>query len=1712
MAKAERLILADYNGLDNKPIINANLNDVTLVPVVNTYYRHTGTTTLTYKQGIIYKYDGIKFEEIGAQKPIDLSSYIQADTLEGLLPNVKYALVHDEANVFTLVEAEDPGTGWLIATTDEEVEELLIEDNIGKFFMFIGTSETYLNYSLYQIIVDDDTITPALVFFSAESVADALEDIRDDIGDLETALEGKQDTLESGETIKTINGQSVLGSGNIAIKTYQPFPAGWTVNGTVDEFCADVNADTSAIGGMAYLGDVIFSDLPFNGNADAVVEIIRGTSVGGKVIHIVITSGDRAPYRWEYTWWNNGLSTSGWKSWQETLVGSGQGQNIKTINNTNILGSGNIQIDGVTDYDDLDNIPIINADLASQEFVAVDGKYYRHTGVTGATFIAGMIYYAHNGAFIPITKDEDTNNYNLLSNIPVINQDLGAVGFVPVAGKYYRHVEGATPSVDFVDGTIYFYNGSAFKKILVDGDLDTALNSKADASDVELALAGKQDTLESGVNIKTINNESILGEGNIEIQGGGTDDYDELENTPIINQHETVDVEFVPFATNMVIHNGDKMHIDKTYTQALETLMADLKASPTAFANMPVAPFFSIMFNNTGVAVTILDAEWENEGQKAYGPDAHGMLLTAGRGDILYATEAGAVVNPETQESIPYSQGWNAAVVIDNEYTFNLTEIDPTATEGEVFVDDSVVDPQDWNGTLLSAESEIRGIEPTPVNGKYYKRPDGDFYKYTEEITPAHLDALTIEQVITDGTKIHFDTTKTPEEMLAFFQGLDYQGESDRFAMLLDSTNNGFVIVASEEVVAENVPYILMVGDEDGDHIVYTTGAIPDSEITEAGWHNLENGDLTLSMNEDDTISEINDTDPASWNGVICGIFVEETETKTYDKVVLHSELSEGGGLPDSTNAKDGDALRVKITPEEVAFLHPVELVTAGTTNDIFINTSSDIDLSKFSLDENIHGMGVGKSLIRGDIRPISSEYGVSYEDYIYLSCSSDDQSKDMFGNDIASQLSTFWTYVQTNDSISTDANGFNYVKMMSLVDSQDTTLPLLLYKFDDNGTSVWAIYSQIDVSSQGDYGKYSSDRSSLTWSSASYQLTDPDSGDTYYINQGLNNSISVYLNKESELAYNSSILTNLILAFAGTKFDIAVVSYEGELNMLGTLVTESYASDRYQFDETTIIYLSDPLGDLQSGWSMYLEYAQGSHENGIISYLRGFIPMILTQGRPVDGLITDITYVLADDYAQQFFGSQRDVGVITPAVKEIGWGLPYPEIKKDGQVLKSACDTYNWVYDGQDMTIVNGDRIYFNTSLDLSDADNIVKVLAQASIESPVGVMIYPDYVLYGLTWSMAVPVEDFAVGMSLGEYSGYVIDASKATELASMLNSLGLTSGSSPAVLLSVSSDGETTTDAITAEFIDDQGEGDYIALKVAGQEIFRSIDSEVNYQYVAGPVCEGECVVTAVNHLTGLIYEMSESEDNMQGLMLGVVADYNTDDSSLYKLYSTYEGKVLVVLEMGDSPVFEVSEVSHGWNEDNFQYMTWSGTAIKYVSSDWQGAEAFYGKLASLQNGVFYGDVANPRVEWGEAGGKVNPEDYETSSPYELYYLMGEGHQGEDLKRYNYSDVKSDISDYIQQQITVPQFYNGTLYVDQYNWSNQGTYYSKTVTFDYTLDSNDTLMLAPYSLQDATIAQEANVYFAGHDNYSSSITFYASSEPENAITFSYSLIQRN
>ena len=65
-------------------------------------------------------------------------------------------------------------------------------------------------------------------------------------------------------------------------------------------------------------------------------------------------------------------------------------------------------------------------------------------------------------------------------------------------------------------GDNYAWTGTTWDKLA--GDID--LSDYYTKSDTDTLLSGKQNTLVSGVNIKTINNNSLLGTGNIDIQGG----------------------------------------------------------------------------------------------------------------------------------------------------------------------------------------------------------------------------------------------------------------------------------------------------------------------------------------------------------------------------------------------------------------------------------------------------------------------------------------------------------------------------------------------------------------------------------------------------------------------------------------------------------------------------------------------------------------------------------------------------------------------------------------------------------------------------------------------------------------------------------------------------------------------------------------------------------------------------------------------------------------------------------------------------------------------------------------------------------------------------------------------------------------------------------------------------------------------------------------
>lgn len=123
---------------------------------------------------------------------------------------------------------------------------------------------------------------------------------------------------------------------------------------------------------------------------------------------------------------------------------------------------------------------------ASAETFGQGNRYYTLIGQQEG-YITGHTYHTVVANDVYSWEDVACGNYNMLDNIPVINQDLTASGFTPVANTYYRHT-GATNNT-FTQGVIYLYD-TAYHKLGESGGGGTTLN-KYNYSGNDIALARK---------------------------------------------------------------------------------------------------------------------------------------------------------------------------------------------------------------------------------------------------------------------------------------------------------------------------------------------------------------------------------------------------------------------------------------------------------------------------------------------------------------------------------------------------------------------------------------------------------------------------------------------------------------------------------------------------------------------------------------------------------------------------------------------------------------------------------------------------------------------------------------------------------------------------------------------------------------------------------------------------------------------------------------------------------------------------------------------------------------------------------------------------------------------------------------------------------------------------------------------------------------------
>jgi hypothetical protein len=219
---------------------------------------------------------------------------------------------------------------------------------------------------------------------------------------------------------------------------------------------------------------------------------------------------------------------------QDTLV---SGTNIKTINNTSLLGSGNIDISGGGAVDQTYDGTSTNA----QSGVAIEGAGFlkNSTSISDSLAIGNNVS-PHGGRYsvllghsaggqsgtvaLGYNANGDSNTVAIGYSSSASGNGSTSIGSASSATGDYAIQLGCGTNSTNNSLSVGFYNSYTehYNWQLLDGTTglipDARLSSNIARASQLPDISTKQDTLVSGTNIKTINNESVLGSGNFQLQ------------------------------------------------------------------------------------------------------------------------------------------------------------------------------------------------------------------------------------------------------------------------------------------------------------------------------------------------------------------------------------------------------------------------------------------------------------------------------------------------------------------------------------------------------------------------------------------------------------------------------------------------------------------------------------------------------------------------------------------------------------------------------------------------------------------------------------------------------------------------------------------------------------------------------------------------------------------------------------------------------------------------------------------------------------------------------------------------------------------------------------------------------------------------------------------------------------------------------------------
>lgn len=485
----------------------------------------------------------------------DNDKYLNNGTIE-VAPN-ELMVVIDDSNMATFKKMSNGDTlfGQLIDQIKIQGESVT-KDNIIEKFGTIGFSISSGGgeggaVSSVNGQTGDVVITATSLGAITKADADTLYATKSD-------LNSKQDTLVSGQNIKTINGQSVIGEGNIEIQQSElPIASANTLGGVKIGTGLSINPESGVLSAdspewnnisgkpedIVNITERLASKLDtatynsekssfatkdeLNSKADtsAITDMATQTWVQNQgyltgvpsnyVTDSELTEGlagkqDKGDYALKSDL--NTLATkeelatkadtSALSSKQDTLV---SGTNIKTINGETILGSGNLVIQsGTSNWDDIQGKPQFAE-------VATSGDY---NDLINKPTIPDVSDLATKQEIADMeTKSNAAATYATKSEIPSLEGYLTET----VASETYATKQALGNKLDTAT---YNSEKASFE---TKENAAATYQVKGDYATKE-EIAGKQDTLVSGTNIKTINGNSVLGAGDITIQAGGTID------------------------------------------------------------------------------------------------------------------------------------------------------------------------------------------------------------------------------------------------------------------------------------------------------------------------------------------------------------------------------------------------------------------------------------------------------------------------------------------------------------------------------------------------------------------------------------------------------------------------------------------------------------------------------------------------------------------------------------------------------------------------------------------------------------------------------------------------------------------------------------------------------------------------------------------------------------------------------------------------------------------------------------------------------------------------------------------------------------------------------------------------------------------------------------------------------------------------------------